>query len=418
MANQGINCQCCIAGGGPAGLMLGYLLARAGVDVVVLEKHEDFLRDFRGDTIHPSTLEIMVELGLTDKFLKLPHQRAEALYAHVGGQRMQMVNFSHLPVTHKFVAMMPQWDFLNFLAEEGERFPGFNVMMAWEAEDLIFDGERVVGVRGQSNEGPFEVRAPLVVAADGRTSVLRERAGLKVHELGAPIDVLWFKLPRKESDGEEMAGRFQPKQIAIQLNRNTYWQCAFVIAKGQEAALHAEGLPAFRARLAKTLPFEAERFDHITSWDDVKLLTVVVNRLETWYRDGFLAIGDAAHAMSPVGGVGINLAIQDAVVAANLLHHPLKIGRGVSSTLLAKVQQRRLWPTRMIQGMQVAAHNNIIKATLEATDDSEDFLPGPIKVMDKFPFLKRIPARIVGLGVRMEHVAPAIRNHQAVTSQN
>ena len=404
------NCQCCIAGGGPAGLMLGYLLARAGVDVIVLEKHADFLRDFRGDTIHPSTLEVMHELGLLDRFLQLPHQRTSTFTVTIGAKRVQMADLSTLPVKCPFMAMMPQWDFLNFLAKEGAKYPGFKVLMPAVAQDLLSDGERSVGVRGDQAGTPFQVRANLVVGADGRTSVMRDKAGLKVKDLGAPIDALWFKLPKEEQDGEDIGGLIQPGRIVVRLNRTDYWQCAFVIPKGAFDDLKRDGLKAFHRSVADVMSFDVGRVaGALSSWDDVKLLRVTVNRLDQWYREGFLAIGDAAHAMSPVGGVGVNLAIQDAVAAANILHQSLRDNEGVPERALARVQKRRLWATRIIQYAQVQAQNNLIKATLDAKASTEPFMPAPIRIMQRFPFLQRLPARVIGLGVRMEHVAHEIR---------
>jgi len=404
------TCQCCIAGGGPAGLMLGYLLARAGVSVIVIEKHADFLRDFRGDTIHPSTLEVMHELGLLERFLQLPHQRTEKFSVTVGTEVVDMADLRKLPVRCPFMAMMPQWDFLNFITKEGENYPGFTVLMQAEAQDVIYEGDRVVGVRGDQGGEPFEVRAKLVVAADGRTSLMRDKAELKVKDLGAPIDALWFKLPRHSEDGDGTGGQIQPGRIVVRLNRNSYWQCAFVIPKGRYDALKQDGLAAFQKSVSDVMSFEVARVqDAITSWDDVKLLRVTVNRLERWYREGFLAIGDAAHAMSPVGGVGVNLAIQDAVATANCLHRALRDDDKISQDLLACVQKRRLWPTRIIQYAQVQAQTNLIQATLETKDRDSDFMPMPLRVMQRFPFLQRIPARVIGLGVRMEHVADSIR---------
>jgi len=391
--------------------MLGYLLARAGVDVIVLEKHGDFLRDFRGDTIHPSTLEVMHELGLLESFLKLPHQRTSDFAVTIGGERVQMADLATLPVKCPFMAMMPQWDFLNFLAKEGAKHPGFKVMMPAVAQDLIRDGERIVGVQGVRDGKPFQVRANLVVAADGRTSIMRDKAGLDVKDLGAPIDVLWFKLPKNDEDGEDIGGLIQPGRIVVRLNRTAYWQCAFVIPKGGFDELKRDGLKAFHRSVAEVMSFDVTRIqDALLSWDDVKLLRVTVNRLDQWYRDGFLAIGDAAHAMSPVGGVGVNLAIQDAVAAANILHQDLRKNKVVPERVLARVQKRRLWPTRTIQYVQVQAQNNLIKATLDAKASSETFMPAPIRIMQRFPFLQRLPARVIGLGVRMEHVAQSIRD--------
>jgi 2-polyprenyl-6-methoxyphenol hydroxylase-like FAD-dependent oxidoreductase len=410
--------QCCIAGGGPAGLMLGYLLSRAGVCVLVLEKHADFLRDFRGDTVHPSTLEIMYELGFLDRFLKLPHQKVERLAGQVGSTPVMIADFRHLPVHEKYIAMMPQWDFLDFLAAEGKRFPGFNLALSAEATGLIEEEGKVVGgaaqgkvvgIKVKTAEGPKDIRADLVVAADGRNSVLRERAGLEIDDLGAPMDALWFKLPFRDGDTGQTMGRFGAGYILAMLYRGDYWQCAYVIPKGSLETLKAGGLEAFRDAVAAAAPFERARMSAIASWDDVKLLTVRVDRLRQWYRPGFLCIGDAAHAMSPVGGVGVNLAVQDAVAAANILAKPL-LGKALDVSDLKAVQRRRSFPTRVTQAIQVAVQNNIIGPTLARREQPKP--PLALRLMQRFPVLQRIPARIVGLGVRREHVAGFIRNAQ------
>ncbi len=314
-----LTTRCCIVGGGPAGMMLGFLLARGGVDVVVLEKHADFLRDFRGDTIHPSTLEVMAELGLLDEFLRLPHQRAHTLGGAFGRAQFTFVDFSHLPTRCKFIAMMPQWDFLNFLASHGKRYPGFDLRMQAAAVDLIEEAGRIAGVRATTPDGPLDIRADLVVGCDGRHSTVRERAALKVDDLGAPMDVLWFRLPRLPSDPDQSMGRFEAGRIFVLIDRGDYWQCAYVIPKGTMDDVRRAGLEAFRAGLAQSVPMFADRVGTLQDWDQIKLLTVAVDRLATWHRPGLLCIGDAAHAMSPIGGVGINLAVQDAVAAANIL---------------------------------------------------------------------------------------------------
>ncbi|WP_020087692.1 FAD-dependent oxidoreductase [Hyphomicrobium zavarzinii] len=400
--------ECCIAGGGPAGLMAGYLLARAGVQVIVLEKHGDFLRDFRGDTVHPSTLDIMDELGLLDRFLKLPHQKVEKLTGLVGDTPVAIADFTHLPVRAKYIALMPQWDFLNFLAEEGKRYPGFDVLMKTEATDVIEADGTVVGVRARGDDGTSrDILADVVIAADGRGSVLRDRAGLTVEDLGAPMDALWFKVPAHPDDSDQTMGRFGAGYILVQLFRGDYWQCAYVIPKGALGNIQAKGIEAFRDLIFEAGPFDRERLKAIRSWDDVKLLTVRVDRLKTWYRPGFLAIGDAAHAMSPIGGVGVNLAVQDAVAAANQLARPLREGT-VSVSDLEAVQTRRMFPTRVIQAIQVAAQNNIIGPTLRLKEKPTP--PFALRLMQRFPVLRRIPARVLGLGVRREHVAEFIRH--------
>ena len=393
--------QCCIAGGGPAGMMLGLLLARAGVRVLVLEKHADFLRDFRGDTIHPSTLEVIAELGLLEGLLSLPHQKVRKLSAMVGSTEITMADFTHLPTRCKFIAFMPQWDFLNFLAAHAARYPSFTLLMRTEAHDLIEEGGRIRGLRAKTTEGDLEVRADLVVAADGRHSDLRRAAGLAVEELGAPIDVLWFRMSRRATDPQETMGRFLAGAVFVMIQRGDYWQCGLVIAKGGFDRVQAAGLDAFRTRVRELAPFLGDRVNELADWEQVKLLTVRVDRLRHWYRPGLLCIGDAAHAMSPVGGVGINLAIQDAVAAANLLAAKLRDG-DVTERDLEAVQQRRYFPTRVTQALQLAVQNRVIAPTLGATTNPTP--PLVVRLFAQFAPLRRIPARIVGLGVRPEHI--------------
>ncbi len=396
-----IHTTCCVVGGGPAGMMLGFLLARAGVKVAVLEKHADFLRDFRGDTIHPSTLELMYELGLLDEFLKLPHSRVERLGGQVGDTTIRLADFSHLPTHCKFIALMPQWDFLDFLAEHGRKYPAFDLHMKTEATDLIEEGGRVVGVRAASPEGELEFRADLTVGCDGRHSTLRARAGFKVEDIGAPMDVLWFRVSRRPGDTTETFGHMETGRMMVMLNRTDYWQCAYIIPKDGYGAVKAEGLDAFRKNVVFMSPFLSDRLGEIKSWDDVKLLTVAVDRLPRWHEPGLLCIGDAAHAMSPIGGVGINLAIQDAVATANILAAPLKQGR-VTEALLEAVQRRRTMPMRVIQWLQVAVQKNVLGAVLKGTTRPKP--PFAAKLLNLFPLLQRLPARVIGLGVRPEHV--------------
>jgi len=406
MASEVLSVQCCIAGGGPAGMMLGLLLARAGVSAIVLEKHQDFLRDFRGDTLHPSTLEIMHELGVLERFLQLPHQKVPRINARFGDLAFTVADFSHLPTQCRYVAFMPQWDFLNFLADVGKWYPAFQVRMSAEVTELIEENGSVVGLRAKTPRGMLEVRAALVVGADGRHSIVRKRAGLSVEEFGAPMDVLWFRLSRRANDPVDPMGRFDVGRIFIMLNRGDYWQCGFVIAKGSQDGIEAQGLPAFRDSVAKLAPFAADRVHELQDWEPIKLLTVQVDRLRQWSRSGLLCIGDAAHAMSPVGGVGINLAIQDAVAAANLLAIPLREGR-LTMEDVRLVQARRDWPTKMTQRVQLMAQDRIIKRVL----GSSTRLPPPLafRLLAHFPFLRRLPARIIGLGFRPEHVrTPAI----------
>jgi 2-polyprenyl-6-methoxyphenol hydroxylase-like FAD-dependent oxidoreductase len=399
-----LRARCCIAGGGPAGMMLGFLLARAGVDTIVLEKHADFLRDFRGDTVHPSTLEVMHELGLLEEFLLRPHQKLSQIVGQVGGQSIVMADFSHLPVQCKFIAFMPQWDFLDFLAQHGRKFPGFRLVMQAEATGLLEDSGRVVGVTARTAGGPLEIRTELTVAADGRHSLLRERAGLQVEDFGAPMDVLWMRLSKRADDPPNTLGRINAGRVFVTLDRGDYWQCAYVIPKGGYDALRRESIEAFQASIVAVAPFLRERVGELRSWDDIKLLTVQVNRLRRWHRPGFLCIGDAAHAMSPIGGVGINLAIQDAVAAANLLAAPLAAG-SVSESDLGKIQRRREFPTRMTQRMQLFLQKNVIGRVLGS--GATPGIAWPIRLMQRFPVLRRIPARLVGMGFRPEHVTTA-----------
>jgi 2-polyprenyl-6-methoxyphenol hydroxylase-like FAD-dependent oxidoreductase len=401
-----VETNCCIAGGGPAGMMLGYLLARAGVDVIVLEKHSDFLRDFRGDTIHPSTLELMHELGLLDEFLQRPHQKVHRLAGQVGNDSIPLADFSHLPTRCKFIAFMPQWDFLDFIADHAKSYPTFRLLMDAEVTGLIENGERVEGVTVEMPDGPLQIKAHLTVGADGRHSIVRERAGLKVEVLGAPIDVLWFRLSRKPSDPGQVIGRFASGKIMVMLNREDYWQCGFVIPKGSLAALQQRGLEAFRQDLVSIASFLDDRVAEIRDWEHVKLLTVAVDRLRRWYREGLLCIGDAAHAMSPVGGVGINLAIQDAVAAANILVQKLS-EKSVLPYDLRQVQERRLFPTQVTQAIQVFVQKRVLGRALGSTITSA---PWFLKVFRWFPFLQRIPGYMVGIGVRPEHICDRIKH--------
>jgi 2-polyprenyl-6-methoxyphenol hydroxylase-like FAD-dependent oxidoreductase len=383
-------------------MVLGFLLARAGIEVAVLEKHKDFLRDFRGDTIHPSTLELMYELGLLDEFLRQPHQELRQIGAQIDDFEVTIAEFSHLPTHCKFVALMPQWDFLNFVAAQGKRYREFQVRMEWEVTGLIEENGRIVGVRANTPEGVQEVRAGLTIGADGRHSIVRKQAGLEVIDLGAPIDVLWMRVSREANDPNQTLGRVRAGRILVTLDRGDYWQCAYVIPKGAFEAIREKGLAAFREDLGEVAPFLAGRVEELQDWDDIKLLTVAVDRLRKWSRAGLLCIGDSAHAMSPVGGVGINLAIQDAVAAANLLARPLLDG-AVSDTQLHAVQKRREFPTRMTQRLQIFAHRRVLSPTL-GNEAPIRQLPLALRLLQRFPILRRIPARVVGMGFRPEHV--------------
>ena len=394
--------RCCIVGGGPAGMMLGFLLARAGVDTVVLEKHADFLRDFRGDTVHPSTLRIVDELGLLDEFLRLPHQKLRRLTGLFGDEQIAIADFSGLPERYAFIALMPQWDFLNFIAREGRRLRCLTIRMGAEAESLIEEGGRVAGVRGRAADGAFEIRAPLTIGCDGRHSTLRSAAGLPLENVGAPIDVMWFRVPRDPAGLDDTLARITPGRVVVTLDRGDYWQCAFVIAKGGAEALRSRGIESFRADVAKAAPVLAAHVGALASWDDVKLLSVSVDRLTRWSRPGLLCIGDAAHAMSPIGGVGINLAIQDAVAAANILAAKLRDGT-LDDDDLDAVRRRRLFPARVTQAMQVRMQSNVLAPVISGLN-ANLAVPLPMRLLSAVPALQRVLARVLGMGVRPEHV--------------
>ncbi len=403
MPDTSLTTKCCIAGGGPAGMMLGFLLARAGVEVAVLEKHADFFRDFRGDTVHPSTLELMSELGLLDDFLKVPHQKIETVTAQIGEEHLTMIDFRHLPTRCKFIAMMPQWDFLNFLAEHGKRYKTFDLHMKAEATDLIEEGGRIVGLRAKGPDGMLTIRADLVVGCDGRHSTVREKSGLQSDDYGAPMDVLWFRMSRNQNDTTDTFGHIEAGKMMIMLDRGDYWQCAYVIPKGGIEKVQSEGLEAFRKRVTDMSPFLADRIGELKSWDDIKLLSVSVDRLQKWWRPGLICIGDAAHAMSPIGGVGINMAVQDAVAAANRLAGPLRNGTMTIEDLRA-IQQRRSLPVRFTQWLQLTIQKRVVSRVLGMESQQRPKPPLFFKLFNIFPALRRIPARLLGVGIRPEHV--------------
>ena len=398
-ASEKLQTRCVIAGGGPAGIMAGYLLARAGVPVIVLEKHADFFRDFRGDTIHPSTLELMYELGLLEEFLKQPHQEVRELRAVVNDQTVPIADFTKLPTRCKFIAFMPQWDFLNFLSMHAKKLPSFQLLMEHEVVDLMFDQQCVTGVRAKTPRGELEIRADLVIGADGRHSIVQACAGLERQDFGVPIDALWMRISKKQDDPEQSFGFFQQGKLLVLLDRGDYWQCGFVIPKGGFNEIKARGLQQFQNDIVSFAGFLRDRVAELDDWSKIKLLTVQINRLREWCRGGLLCIGDSAHAMSPAGGVGINLAIQDAVATANLLAEKLRTGP-VSVDDLRKVQARREWPTRLIQGMQVFIHRRVVTGR---TSNRKQSLPFIFRLVKWFPVLRQLPARFIGIGPRPEH---------------
>lgn len=381
-------------------MMLGYLLGRSGIRTVVLEKHADFFRDFRGDTVHPSTMQVMQELGLLDDFLKIPHQQLTHMQGLFGATPIRIADLSRLKTPCPFIALMPQWDFLNFLETKGARFSSLQIMKSTEATELVRDSERITGVVAATPQGPLYITADLTVACDGRHSILREQAGLKIEDIGAPIDVLWFRVGKQKTDSDGIFARLQRGQMMVTIDRDDYWQCAYVIAKGKIDDIKARGLDAFRENVASLVPILRDHIGDVKSWDDVKLLTVRIDRLTQWALPGLLCIGDAAHAMSPVGGVGVNLAVQDAVAAANILFD--KFGAGEPSLDdLEDVQQRRLFPTQVTQVMQTVVQDRIINRALSGEDLKPPFV---VRVINALPWLQGLAARLLGIGVRPEHV--------------
>jgi len=383
-------------------MMLGYILARAGINVIVLEKHKDFFRDFRGDTIHPSTIQLMYELGILDAFLKVPHQELPRLNGVYNGVNFALADFSHLPVVRKVVGLMPQWDFLNFIEQQAIRYPAFHIMKEAEVTELIWQGDRVCGIKAETTSGLQEIHANLIVGTDGRSSTVRSLANLKVVETGVPIDVLWFRLSHKQGDPDYTLGRFSNGKIMVTLFRDTYWQCAYIIPKGNFENIKVRGLESFKQEIVEVADFFSNRVDELISWDDIKLLTVAIDHLEKWHCNGLLCIGDAAHAMSPIGGVGINLAIQDAVATANILCKPLAAHEQITEIMLKKVQDRRSFPTQVIQKTQAFLHRNIINR--KSGSAVRQKMPLFFKLLNAIPLLRRIPAYLVGIGVRPEHI--------------
>lgn len=403
MRAESIHSRCCVVGGGPAGVMLGYLLARAGVAVTILEKHRDFFRDFRGDTVHPSTLELLYELGLLEEFLKLPHQKVTSVGVTFGDFAFEVANFRGLHTHCRFTAIMPQWDFLNFLSEQGKKYPNFDLRMEHEAVDLMYEGERVRGVVVRTPKGTEQISADLVIGCDGRHSIMRGAGQLQVLELGVPIDVLWFRVGRRKDDHEEVLGHIDFGKILVLINRNDYFQAAFIIPKNSFEQIKRNGLEAFRKEIAQVAPFLSDRLEELQDWEKVKLLSVQINRLKRWHRPGLLCIGDAAHAMSPVFGVGINLAIQDAAAAANVLMRPLRDGQS-TDRLLGKVQQRREFRTRMTQRLQAIAHSRFQYVFRRQGPLHASWL---FKLAARAHVMQPILLNVVGIGIVPEHVSTA-----------
>lgn len=401
MTIKTLSVRCCISGGGPAGIMLGYLLARAGIEVVVLEKWPDFFRDFRGDTIHPSTMEVLHELDLLDDFLKLPHDKTTLVSARIGGTMITVADFSYLNVRTPFIAFTPQWHFLNFLAQKGKAYPHFTLIMETEAYGLIEEEGAVKGVRAKNKQGEFEIRAELVIGADGRNSILRQKANLQVENKGAPVDVLWFRLSKQTGDFKQPFGIIENGKLLVMIDRGDYWQCAFNILKGDFEGIKKKGMENFHQEIIRLVPFTKERISEIVEWEQIKLLSVSVDRLKKWYRSGLICIGDAAHAMSPMGGVGINLAIQDSVAAANILVPAFKKGSPTERDL-AKIQKRREFPTRITQRFQVLMQDRILIPYMRSNKPTS--APWILRLFNWFPFLRMLPALFIGIGIRAEHI--------------
>jgi 2-polyprenyl-6-methoxyphenol hydroxylase-like FAD-dependent oxidoreductase len=403
MTTSGTRTGCCVVGGGPAGLVLGLILARAGVRTTVLEKHTDFLRDFRGDTVHASTLTLLDELGLGAQFAALPPRWVDKLAVQLDSGTYGVASLTRLPGRHQHIALVPQWDFLNVIADASQLEPGYELIMNAEVTDLRWEGQRISGVTYHRDGHSYQLEADLVVACDGRSSVVRERAGLKARTFGVPMDVLWFRLPRRQSDPEGVVGRISRSNLLIMIDRGDYFQIGMVIRKGSLATLRDQGIEALRQRLRDALPWLGDRADLLISFDDIRLLNVVLSRLPRWYRDGLLCIGDAAHAMSPVGGVGINLAVQDAVAAGRLLAPALRTG-GVATASLRAVQRRRRLPTVLTQAFQRVAHRLVV-ATRIADDEvaPRPNAPAPLRLMQRIPLLQAIPGYLLGIGLLPEH---------------
>jgi len=414
MAHNTLETTCCVVGGGPAGMVLGYLLARSGVNVTVLEKHQDFFRDFRGDTVHPSTLEVLKEIGLLQEFLELPHEEVSSLGVIIGDSKFKVADFTYVPATCKFIALMPQWDFLNFLAGHARTFSTFQLLMQHEVTGLLKQGQGIAGVVARCRDQEVQIRADLVVGCDGRHSLVRAAAGLKVIEYGVPIDVLWFRISRHTGDAEQVLGNVNYGKALILINRSDYFQAGLIIAKGSYDGIKARGLDALRAGIRNIAPYLGDRVNELRDWDQIKILTVQINRMPRWHLPGLICIGDAAHAMSPAGGVGINLAIQDAVAAANLLNAPL-LERRVSEAALAGVQRRREFPTRVTQAVQLSAHRGLVRV-FDSTGPMH--APWQLRAAVRIPGIQRAVGYAVGIGVRPEHVRqqPAARPRRSRTA--